>query len=135
MSKNKLKPCPFCGGRVSMVYDSRENSFKFYHINGNKAERCRVKGVIRLRGESLKDAAEAWNRRRTMTSKWDRRADAVEVVHGRWIENRISGTFSCSNCGGKINDNRLYGWELQPSENYCPNCGARMEAEDNGNDL
>lgn len=57
--------------------------------------------------------------------------DAVEVVHGRWIENRISATFSCSECGSKINDNRLYAWELHPMEKYCPNCGAKMHCDEN----
>ena len=60
-----------------------------------------------------------------------RTVDAVEVVHGRWIEepfvwidrmeaiNRI-----CSVCG----------WKNVLKNNYCPNCGAKMDGErkDNG---
>lgn len=44
--------------------------------------------------------------------------DAVPVVHGKWI----SGVM-CSKCGY-----RTYEW-LTPEFHYCPNCGARMDAE------
>lgn len=58
-------------------------------------------------------------------------APAVEVEpvrHGKWIEEPYSGGtyWECSVCG--------YAWDLNagaPSDNhmnYCPNCGARMEA-------
>lgn len=52
--------------------------------------------------------------------------DAVEVVHGEWVEkddDRITGT--CSVCG----------WDALFAETdvagmpYCPNCGARMKGE------
>ena len=51
--------------------------------------------------------------------------DAVEVVHGRWIEQEkyTFGTmYDCSICGTRILDN----WH---SWNYCPNCGAKMDDE------
>lgn len=51
-------------------------------------------------------------------------ADAVEVVHGRWIEHKkyVFGTmYDCSVCYNRILDNG-HAW------NYCPNCGARMDA-------
>ena len=51
--------------------------------------------------------------------------DAVEVVHGRWIEQEkyTFGTmYDCSICGTRIFDTGL-------SWNYCPNCGAKMESE------
>lgn len=115
MSKAELKPCPFCGGEVSMVYNSHENAFKFYHRNGGDEDRCRVIDVIRLRGSSLKDAAEAWNRR----------ADAVEVVHGRWksVEARPHLIYECSICG----DRWSYGAMI--NYNFCPNCGAKKDGE------
>lgn len=54
-------------------------------------------------------------------------ADAVEVKHGRWIEDRfcstIAGTYEvrrCSVCGDHYEEVG-YDW------NYCPNCGARMD--------
>lgn len=53
--------------------------------------------------------------------------DAVEVVHGRWIDtipNHDNGyynnAYKCSNCGDyyTTDPNDLY---------YCPRCGAKME--------
>ena len=56
--------------------------------------------------------------------------DAMEVVHGRWINQRsiFSGMFQikgqdCSECGYTIGENPL---------NYCPNCGAKMDGDGNG---
>ena len=50
--------------------------------------------------------------------------DAVEVVHGRWIENHLSVGYGgkkirheCSICGGN-----LFGVKRA----YCPDCGAKM---------
>ena len=55
--------------------------------------------------------------------------DAVEVVHGRWIDNLDENGFlcnawrKCSVCGG-------LNWSKKP--NYCPNCGAKMDGDGNG---
>ena len=53
-------------------------------------------------------------------------ADVAEVVHGRWIWNEEGEIdweqfYRCSNCGDKEY------WE----SNFCPNCGAKMDLEDN----
>lgn len=52
--------------------------------------------------------------------------DAVEVVHGRWIEDSDLCTITCSECG-KL-------WCILDNDtdtfNYCPNCGAKMDADD-----
>ena len=45
-------------------------------------------------------------------------ADVTEVRHGRWLEGK--SLEKCSLCGKK-------GF---PDWNYCPNCGARMDKED-----
>ena len=61
---NELKPCPFCGGKMSMTYSSFDNMFHFYHRG--KIVRCYAKEPIDFDGDyvhSLKEAAEAWNRR------------------------------------------------------------------------
>ena len=54
--------------------------------------------------------------------------DAVEVVHGRWETVPSSpGYLSCSQCKD------VYIWETWPGDgkwNYCPNCGAHMDAEE-----
>ena len=47
--------------------------------------------------------------------------DAVEVVHGRWLEG--NSRQPCSVC-------RYRGMK---SWNYCPNCGAKMDGDGNGN--
>ena len=49
--------------------------------------------------------------------------DAVEVVHGRWIEQEkytFGVMYDCSICDNRILDNG-HSW------NYCPNCGAKMD--------
>ena len=55
--------------------------------------------------------------------------DAVEVVHGRWVNKTkevhgmVDERFDCSNCG------QVY-WFACPDFNYCPNCGAKMDGVD-----
>ena len=62
--------------------------------------------------------------------------DAVEVVHGRWKSRpiyKINGEgrgikycdfHYCSECGT--------GRPIVPPYNYCPNCGAKMDGDENG---
>ena len=45
--------------------------------------------------------------------------DAVEVVHGRWIQSE-PGYRLCSHC---MADVAIYSGH----RNYCPNCGAKMD--------
>lgn len=48
--------------------------------------------------------------------------DAVEVVHGRWV-NAAWGRTICNNCG----EYPLYDYfGRQKFSYYCPNCGAKM---------
>ena len=61
--------------------------------------------------------------------------DAVPVVHGRWIDmyedETTEGLWRCSVCGSD-----RYFDILTPEEcgcYYCPNCGAKMDGEGNGN--
>ena len=64
--------------------------------------------------------------------------DAVEVVHGRWID-RYGGKYAnplyeCSECKKKapykFEDDSLHiGLWLQDLTDYCPNCGAKMDGE------
>lgn len=58
-----LKPCPFCGQPVSMIYNSFENVFKIYHAGSAIEGMCRIIEPIMLTGRSIADAREAWNRR------------------------------------------------------------------------
>ena len=60
---NKLKPCPFCGGEVSMVYNSQSGVFKFWHKGLNAHKDCCVSEPILVDADSLADARQKWNRR------------------------------------------------------------------------
>lgn len=50
--------------------------------------------------------------------------EAVPVVHGRWtaICNGYKWMFNCNLCNCYI--------EAETSRNFCPNCGAKMDAEE-----
>ena len=51
--------------------------------------------------------------------------DAVEVVHGRWVDlgrNYYTVVSQCSECGAK--------YDFRSP--YCPNCGAKMDGDGNG---
>ena len=51
--------------------------------------------------------------------------DAVEVVHGRWVElpmPRTQWKYRCGQCG----------CPQDYKHNYCPNCGAKMDGDGNG---
>lgn len=58
--------------------------------------------------------------------------DAVPVVHGRWIPRKGKWFvyFQCSVCGEKISYPSADGKALT---NYCPNCGAKMDGEEEPN--
>ena len=51
-------------------------------------------------------------------------ADVVEVVHGEWIPIDVGDCcYRCSVC------NFVRDAYLLEEDNYCPNCGARMDGE------
>ena len=52
-------------------------------------------------------------------------ADVAKVVHGRWEEYLIPNILCCSNCDLGIDPLCKYP--------YCPNCGAKMNIKDGGN--
>ena len=61
--------------------------------------------------------------------------DAVEVVHGRWAisrESEISKSVWCTACGEGF---YLHKKNTVPIDKmpYCPNCGAKMDGDGNGN--
>ena len=58
--------------------------------------------------------------------------DAVEVVHGEWIllgknehDYETSVEEKCSLCGRYV-----YRYDTELQDNYCPNCGCKMDKED-----
>ena len=56
-------------------------------------------------------------------------ADVAEVRHGRWIlEREPDGTPYCFHCS--VCDNDFHHIGIMTATDYCPNCGARMDKED-----
>lgn len=51
--------------------------------------------------------------------------DAVEVVRGEWIETKYH-TWECGNCGFHPFKGYI---PKEPNFNYCPNCGAKMDGD------
>lgn len=56
--------------------------------------------------------------------------DAVEIVHGKWVNAADCVCFQCSNC--KKYANQPYGLTEAILFKYCPNCGAKMDGDGNG---
>lgn len=55
-------------------------------------------------------------------------ADVAPVVHGRWIYAGKYGEYECSICHGIDADcSDYYSAHLVTEQDYCPNCGARMD--------
>ena len=56
--------------------------------------------------------------------------DAVEVVHGRWIEKKLDDfrmwELRCSECGW-VGISNYDAYDEPYDFNYCPNCGAKMD--------
>ena len=48
-------------------------------------------------------------------------SDCVPVVHARW--GMLGTAYGCTNCGFGV---------IAPAYNYCPDCGAKMDAEYEG---
>lgn len=64
----------------------------------------------------------------TFHTKHGKEVEFAKVRHGKWIRENNYGIWKCSECGCKIN--RRYPlkgniWNYY----YCPNCGAKMDAE------
>ena len=59
-------------------------------------------------------------------------ADVAQVRHGRWICIRKGyGEYECSVCHGVDSDcSDYYGTHVVTEQDYCPNCGSRMDGDD-----
>lgn len=128
---NNLKPCPFCGGNVSLVLCDDEGNlhdeayrehpysglgFMLHHAHEENPE-CPIAsyecdggilGGVHIY-ETEEQAAEAWNKR-------------AEVVHGRWVTHYRSGTPVAEGYVSTCYDM----WNNRKSD-YCLNCGAKMD--------
>ncbi len=59
--------------------------------------------------------------------------DAVPVVHGRWISwKEVFPKSVFNNIGRKKKCFCSYCGVLRDKDNYCPNCGAKMDGDGNG---
>lgn len=55
-------------------------------------------------------------------------ADVAPVRHGRWIYIGKYGEYECSVCHGIDTDcSDYYSSHVVTEQDYCPNCGARMD--------
>lgn len=54
-------------------------------------------------------------------------SDVAPVVHGRWVSHYRSGTTVAEGCVSTCCDM----WNNRKTD-YCPNCGAKMDIEDGG---
>lgn len=62
-SNSQLKPCPFCGDTVNIMYNSASNVFHVYHDNEEcKFNEFEIDGYY---AKSLSDAYKIWNTRST----------------------------------------------------------------------
>ena len=129
----ELKPCPFCGELpIQFVKDGltqiRCNNTQCWIVPATSFYTYR------------KTAVEAWNRRAQPANEPLTRdcveeapaADVAQVVHGRWIllgknehDYETSVEEKCSLCGRYV-----YRYDTELQDNYCPNCGAKMDRED-----
>ena len=100
MTKEQLKPCPFCGGAVEMV-----NKTSITYIDETPADiwdiRCPTKGCY------LEDGADWFIERSELIEKWNRRSSAEprderHNIRNRCIEcqtYRMRCAPKCGNCG------------------------------------
>lgn len=58
-------------------------------------------------------------------------ADVAPVRHGKWVKAHWKNSVSCANCSICGFEAYHYDFQgVQKTYNYCPNCGARMDEEE-----
>lgn len=93
----KLKPCPFCGGKAKNVYFRYTDTHSIW---------CRTCGAESYEFDTEEEAIEAWNTREERTC---RNVSEQGVL------------FECSECGAKTVD--AVG---NYTQEYCAACGAKV---------
>lgn len=63
---------------------------------------------------------------------YEEMVDYAPVVHGRWIcISKGYGEYECSVCHGvDSNCSDYYGIHVVTEQEFCPNCGAKMDKEE-----
>ena len=131
-----LKPCPICGYTASIDswWDSKEECGiasigcgKQSYVNGYECVRMYVMRCDERTARN--DAIILWNTRAERTCRNDMRHD---------------DKFVCSECGCHVretqfgysytetNGKRWFSTSNEHHLRYCPNCGARMDGDENG---
>ena len=116
---SELRPCPFCGGEALL----RERYIEGIANRKHYRRECRhCKATFADWYRSIKKANEAWNRR----------VDAVPVVHGEWelFDECSNDGVYCSICHKAVYRESAWYKNVHIKSKYCPNCGARMDKED-----
>lgn len=105
----KLKPCPFCGGEAYIAeYEPRLLRPVRNHPYSVWCNECE----LAFGWDS--DYGGQFDTKEEAAAAWNARADTVKCGH--YVTND-DGDSSCSVCGDTL---------LDCTQNYCPNCGARM---------
>lgn len=156
-----LKPCPFCGGKATIIccddegnihgddYENNQWSGLGYQIRHSHeenedcpiaryAEDGAIMGGVYIY-DTREEAIEAWNRRTNDAEVHS--ADVQEVKHARWIPDDKAYIWRCSECEHFTNE-RIVKWYRDIEGNvcyrsdqppfYCSRCGAKMNLEEKG---
>lgn len=118
---DKLKPCPFCGGKAIITVLQHKFS-DLYFCSCQKCHISQTSGEYTFRQESI--------------NAWNRRVNDASVRHGCWIGEGdgyadgklVYDVWNCSECDYCIDDGTD---DPECLPKYCPGCGAKM---DGGND-
>lgn len=112
-----LRPCPFCGGEVSITYHSADNVFAIWH----KYEGCKFIEPMYIDGQyakSLSDARNIWNGRSVPYL-----AKEQEAVKPKY--NARTNWYECGNCHYSMTSGMHCRCELIPAYKvgFCAKCG------------
>lgn len=69
--KNELKPCPFCGGKVSISISGDGDDFWWMITRGNGKDKCKCRVFM----ESEKFYGVGREEKKALIDKWNRRAN------------------------------------------------------------